>query len=196
MDPTTFLILLGVTGSVPALAHHNFYFATDWKRHFDSIFSNPGWPENPSYYVGVPSRTASSFAPAGSESLFVLVPVAPGLSDTPDTRRSFSDRIIGHLAAVAGQPDLAERVVVKKVIAHEHFQDTMGYYKGASLGLSHTLLQTALLRPSHASRKVKNLYYTGHYTQPGIGMPMAIIGSELLAARIRSEARRLRTPSA
>ncbi|GEM_PF-4395857 len=49
------------------------------------------------------------------------------------------------------------------------------------------LFQTAVFRPAHKSKKVKNLYHTGHYTHPGIGMPMVIISSELLANRIRYE---------
>ncbi|HEQ72647.1 MAG TPA: phytoene desaturase [Spirochaetia bacterium] len=184
--PATFLILLGLDRPVPGLAHHNFYFASDWKRHFDSIFDRPSWPDDPSYYVGVVSKTAPAMAPAGGENLFILVPVAPGLPDTDAIRASFSRAIISHVSKVIGVP-LEKHIAVKKIIAHRDFEETLHYYKGTGLGLSHTLFQTALFRPARRHRRVKNLYYTGHYTQPGIGMPMAVIGSELLAARVTRE---------
>ena len=59
-------------------------------------------------------------------------------------------------------------------------------YKGTALGLSHTLRQTALFRPSHQSKKIKNLYYTGHYTHPGIGMPMTLISSQILVQELNN----------
>ncbi len=49
------------------------------------------------------------------------------------------------------------------------------------------MMQTAVFRPSHYSKKVKNLYYTGHYTHPGIGIPMVVISSEILAKEITGE---------
>jgi phytoene desaturase len=45
-------------------------------------------------------------------------------------------------------------------------------------------MQTAVFRPHHISRKVKNLYYTGQYTHPGIGVPMTLISSQIVAEEI------------
>ncbi|MGA1866737.1 MAG: phytoene desaturase, partial [Thermoplasmatota archaeon] len=50
--------------------------------------------------------------------------------------------------------------------------------------LAHTLKQTAIFRPGHRSKKVKDLYYTGQYTHPGIGVPMVIISSQILSKEI------------
>ncbi|MFW6114041.1 MAG: FAD-dependent oxidoreductase, partial [Actinomycetota bacterium] len=54
----------------------------------------------------------------------------------------------------------------------------------AALGLAHTLRQTALLRPPHRSKKLAGLYYSGSYTTPGIGMPMALISGEITAQNV------------
>ena len=35
-------------------------------------------------------------------------------------------------------------------------------------------------RPKNRSKKVKNLFYAGHNTIPGIGLPMCLIGAELV----------------
>jgi 1-hydroxy-2-isopentenylcarotenoid 3,4-desaturase len=46
-------------------------------------------------------------------------------------------------------------------------------------------MQTALWRPAHMSKKIKNLYYSGHYTHPGIGVPMVLISSQIVAKEIK-----------
>jgi len=185
MAPGVMLIFLGLNKKLPQLSHHSFYFAENWKEHFDSIFKNPHWPENPSYYVGCPSRNDPSSAPEGGENLFVLVPVAPGLEDSDKLRESYSQKILDHLEKTIGE-SFQENIVAKKIISHREFKEG-NLYKGTALGLSHTLFQSALFRPNHHSKKVPNLYYTGHYTQPGIGMPMAMIGSRLVTEEIIKE---------
>ena len=50
----------------------------------------------------------------------------------------------------------------------------------AKLGLGHTARQSAFLRGRNVSHKVAGLYYAGHSTLPGIGLPMCLIGAELV----------------
>ncbi|MBN2736755.1 MAG: phytoene desaturase [Spirochaetales bacterium] len=186
MAPSTFILFLGVKKKLPAMIHHNFYFAENWKEHFTSIFDKPAWPDNPSYYVGVPSRTDPRMAPENCESLFILVPVAPGLDDNDEIRKQFADKILSHFENLLGE-NIKDHIQVKKIISHRDFIENNHIFKGASLGLSHTLFQTAFLRPSHWNKKLANLYYVGHHTQPGIGMPMQIIGGKMVAEHIINE---------
>ena len=79
------------------------------------------------------------------------------------------------------------KIIYKKIFTHKDFTERYNAYKGTALGLAHTLRQTAVFRPSHSSKKVKNLYYTGHYNHPGIGVPMVIISSQILAEEIKEE---------
>jgi phytoene desaturase len=60
-------------------------------------------------------------------------------------------------------------------------------WKGTALGISHTLMQTAVFRPAMRSRKVANLYFAGQYTHPGIGVPMVLIAAEVAAGIVRHE---------
>jgi phytoene dehydrogenase-like protein len=46
--------------------------------------------------------------------------------------------------------------------------------------MAHTLRQSAFFRPKNQSKKVKGLYYAGHHSIPGIGLPMCLIGAELV----------------
>jgi phytoene dehydrogenase-like protein len=50
--------------------------------------------------------------------------------------------------------------------------------------MSHRLTQSAFWRTPNRSKKLKNLYYVGANTLPGIGLPMCLIGAELVYKRI------------
>jgi phytoene desaturase len=182
--PSALLMYLGVDEKVQNLVHHNLYFAPHWQDHFESIFHNPQWPADPSYYISCPSKTDASVAPQGQENLFILVPVSAGLEDTNKIREEYFTKIMSHLETLTGQ-DIKKSLIVKRLFAHNDFTSAYNAYKGTALGLAHTLRQTAIFRPSQRSRRVKGLYYTGHYTHPGIGVPMVTIASQILAQTIR-----------
>ncbi len=183
--PSALLMYLGVDEKVQNLVHHNLYFAPHWEDHFQSIFHTPQWPDDPSYYVSCPSKTDASVAPPNQENLFILVPVAAGLNDSKKTREKYFTKIMNHLETLTGQ-DIKKSLVVKRLFSHNDFASQYNAYKGTALGLAHTLRQTAIFRPSQQSKKVKGLYYTGHYTHPGIGVPMVTISSQILAQQIRN----------
>lgn len=179
--PSALVIYVGIDKRLEKLEHHNLYLAEDWDTGFDTLFDpkKAAWPDTPSYYVNVTSKTDSTVSPELGETLFVLVPLAAGLEDTPELREEYYRKVMGHLEGLVGESIIGHEVV-KRLYCVEDFKRDYNAYKGTALGLTHTLRQTALFRPSHNSRKVDNLYYTGHYTHPGIGMPMAIISSQIL----------------
>jgi len=53
--------------------------------------------------------------------------------------------------------------------------------------LAHTLWQTAYFRPRMRSKKLSNLYYVGHHTQPGVGVPMVVISGQIVSEKIGKE---------
>ncbi|NUB92965.1 phytoene desaturase [Haloterrigena sp. SYSU A558-1] len=181
--PSAFLLYLGVEGDVDDLAHHTLVLPTDWQDHFDRIFEDPEWPEDPAYYLCVPSKTDEDVAPDGHSALFVLVPVAPGLEDTPETREEYRDRILADIAVNTGT-DLRDRIVLEERFCVEDFADRYNSYDGTALGLAHTLRQTALFRPPHRAKGVDGLYFVGGDTTPGIGVPMCLISGELTAEKV------------
>ncbi|MBN2014728.1 MAG: phytoene desaturase [Candidatus Altiarchaeota archaeon] len=180
IGPSAFIIYIGLNKRLSGLVHHNLFFAPDWFKHFDSIFKKPEWPEDPSYYVSCPSKTDSTVAPEGCENLFILVPVASGLEDSDEKREDYYDGVVSHLEGLLGET-IRDSVVVKRIYSHRDFYRDYNSYQGNALGLAHTLFQTAYFRPKHKSRKVRNLYYVGHYTHPGVGVPMSIISSQIVA---------------
>ncbi len=195
-SPGALLLLLGVEGELPQLAHHTLLFASKWRENFEDIFDAPTRISDPaSLYICRPSATDDDVAPAGSENLFVLVPVPadPGIGhggvdgDGDPAVETAADHVIQQISQWCGIPDLAERITVRRTIAPGDFETDLHSWRGNSLGLAHTLGQSAVFRPRNASRKVRNLSYAGTSALPGIGLPMCLISAELVLKRLRGD---------
>jgi phytoene desaturase len=175
--PSAFLLYLGVEGDVDGLEHHSLVLPADWNDHFDRIFEDPAWPDDPAYYLCVPSETDDAVAPEGHSNLFALVPIAPGLDDSPETRQRYRDFVLDDIAENTGV-DLRDRIVVEETFCVSDFTERYNSIEGTALGLAHTLRQTGPLRPGHRSSAVPGLYFTGSFTTPGIGVPMCLISGQ------------------
>lgn len=92
---------------VPQLEAHNIFLADEYRESFDSIFKKHLIPNEPSFYVNVPSRVDASAAPEGKETVVVLVPVGHLLdTDTagfPDPTADMSTTANGKSADVAAK---------------------------------------------------------------------------------------------
>lgn len=184
--PSMFLLYLGVKKRLETLAHHNLYFQENWNVHFDTIFQAPSWPEEPCFYVSCITKTDPAMAPPGRENVFVLVPVAAGLDDTDAAREAYADQVIRHVERITGEA-IAPHIETKRIYSHRDFAGDYHAWKGTALGISHTLMQTAVFRPAMRSRKVANLYFAGQYTHPGIGVPMVMIAADVTADNVRKD---------
>lgn len=111
--------------------------------------------------------------------------MAPGLDDSDEQRDRYLAHVLEHVKQVTGE-DLTQDVTVQRVYTHRDFIEDYHAFKGTALGLSHTLFQTAVFRPTHRSKKITNLFHTGQYTHPGVGVPMVLIASEIIAEEIKN----------
>ncbi|MDQ5961923.1 MAG: hypothetical protein QG669_315 [Patescibacteria group bacterium] len=185
MAHSDFILYLGVNKKIPELVHHSLIFSKDWKTNFEQIFDSPQFPTDPSLYICTPSKTDPSVAPEGMENMFVLVPIASGLEYTESDLENYKQKILTTISEQLHIQDLNEHIVFSRTFCVKDFYSTYNAYKGTALGLAHTLRQTALFRPNNFSKKVKNLYYAGAGTNPGIGMPICLISAELVYKRIK-----------
>lgn len=181
--PSAFVLYLGIDKKLDQLTHHNVFLEYDWVQHFDQIFDAPAWPDKPAYYVCCPSRFDTMVAPKGKENIFVTVPISPGIEDTPRLREAYFDKVVGHMEKLIGE-SLRDSLIVKRIFSLNDFAQDYNAYKGTAVGLTHTFRQSAFFRPRHRSKKVKNLYYSGQYTHPGIGVPMVMVSSQIIAEQI------------
>lgn len=183
MAPSCLLYYVGVNKRIEGLKHHNLFFDEDFDQHATEIYDDPQWPSRPLFYACVPSKTDPTVAPEGMENLFLLVPVAPGLEDTPEVRSMYFDKIMDRLEHLTGSA-VRPHIVYQRSYAHSDFVEDYGAFRGNAYGLANTLRQTAILKPSLKSKKVQNLYYTGQLTVPGPGVPPSLISGRVVAEQI------------
>jgi len=184
MAPSCLLYYIGLNTKVKGLQHHSLFFDTSFEKHARDIYKTKEWPKDPLFYVCASSVTDATQAPEGGENLFFLIPLAAGLSgDTEEVRAKYLDMMLDRFEQHTGQ-QIRDHIVVERSFAHSDFVQDYNAFKGNAYGLANTLRQTALLKPSCKSRKVKNLFYTGQLTVPGPGVPPSLISGEVVAKQI------------
>jgi phytoene desaturase len=184
--PSALLIYIGVKGKIPKLSHHNLLFVDDWKKNFHDIYSSKTLSEKPSIYVCKPSETDSSVAPTADENLFVLVPLPPGTTMTVLAANALADRYLKQIEEMT-TTSFVDRIVTKTILRPDDFGTQFNSWQNTALGPSHILRQSAFFRTPNVSKKVKDLYYVGGSTVPGIGLPMCLIGAELVYKRLAGD---------
>lgn len=183
MSPSCLLFYVGLNKKVAHLLHHTLFFDTDFNAHLGEIYDQPNWPTNPLFYVSCTSKTDDTAAPAGGENLFILIPVAVALAENAETRTHYFDIVIQRMEALIGE-SIRPHVVYQSSYAHSDYMHDYNAFKGNAFGLANTLRQTALLKPSMRSSKVKNLFFAGQLTTPGPGVPPSLISGQVAAKEI------------
>ena len=135
------------------------------------------------FYVCCPSKTDAAVAPAGSENLFLLMPIATGLTDSEKEREYYFEMMISRMEKYIGE-GIRNNIVYKKSYCVSDFVNDYNSYMGNAYGLANTLFQTAIYKPKMKSKKVNNLFFAGQLTVPGPGVPPSIISGQVAAKEL------------
>jgi phytoene desaturase len=185
---STFMLYLGIEGSIPELAHHTVYLSREYRRNVAQIEAGMVPPEAPSFYVQNACVTDPGLAPPGHSTLYVLVPVGhrvAGGPDWPAIQAGFRQQTLDRLEHI-GIPDLSRRIRYEKMMTPRDWEDDMQIYRGATFNLAHSMGQMLHRRPRNRFEDLDGVYLVGGGTHPGSGLPVifesARITSRLLAA--------------
>ncbi|MDX1663564.1 MAG: phytoene desaturase family protein [Candidatus Promineifilaceae bacterium] len=181
----------GVDKVYPELGHHNVFLADEYKASFDRIFQDYTLPDDPSFYVHAPARTDAAAAPAGEDTLMVLVPVGH-LSDEvrqewPALQARARETVLHGLKKI-GVDDLEEHLKFEISYTPLDWQREYNLARGAAFGLSHNFTQVGYLRPQNRHPQYHNLYFVGASTHPGTGLPIVLLSARLTTERILRDA--------
>ena len=185
MSPSALLFYLGINKKIN-IPHHCLFFDTNFNTHVEDIYDDPKWPDNPLFYVSCTSKTDSDVAPSESEALFILIPVAPDLTDEAALRDKYLQQVLDRIEKKTGE-SIRENIVLSRSYAHKEFISDFNSFKGNAYGLANTLFQTAFLKPKIKNSRLSNLYYTGQLTVPGPGMPPALVSGKIVANQIMKD---------
>jgi len=186
---SAFLIYLGTKKQYPELLHHTLILSERYKALIQDIFKKKILPDDFSMYLHAPTRTDPSMAPAGGESMYVLIPVSnlAGKIDWQKMRQPFVEKIINFLEQDFGMQDLKANIEVMETFAPTDFQSQRNSFLGSPWGLEPHLLQTAVFRPHNRSEDIKGLYFSGAGTHPGAGLPGVLLTAEVTEKVIQED---------
>ena len=182
-----FVLLLGVRGDTPALAHHTVFFPRHYDAEFDAVFGDPGRgvrarpPDDPAVFVT--RAVDDAVHPPGTEAWFVLVNAPPHGTGwnavnwrRPGLAEAYRDHILAVLAARG--LDVRNRLLFAEVRTPADLADDTGAPGGAIYGTAGGLLRPANRGP------VDGLYLVGGSTHPGGGLPMVTLSARIVAEAI------------
>ena len=122
---SAFLIYLGVKKQYPALLHHTLILSKRYKDLISDIFDKKILPDDFSMYLHAPTRTDQNMAPAGAESMYVLIPVSnlAGDIDWEKTKGLFTKKILKFLEDDFGLTDLQANIDVLEIFTPQDFNN-------------------------------------------------------------------------
>ena len=182
---------------IPELSTHNIFLADDYRESFDDIFKKQLIPQQPSFYVNVPSRIDPSASPEGKDSIVVLVPVGHLLDEIAgkgldvhskqDWARMVKDAretVFSTIESRTGASKLQDSLVKEIVNTPQSWKDVFNLDKGAILGLSHSFFNVLAFRPKTKHPSIERLHFVGASTHPGTGVPICLAGSKIVAEQV------------
>lgn len=175
-----FLIYIGVKKQYKEIFHHTLILSERYKPLITDIFDKKILAEDFSIYLHAPTRTDSSMAPEGCESMYVLIPV-PNLKANVDWKvesATYTKKVLDFLENDFGLKDLQENIEVLRTFSPEDFKNQRNNFLGAPWSLEPSLFQIANFRPHNKSEEFKNLYLVGVSTHPGGGVPGVLLTAE------------------
>lgn len=175
-----FVLLLGVNRQHDQLAHHNIFFAQDYRREFDDIFGRGVPPADPTVYVAITAKSDPEHAPPGHENWFVLVnaPAIDSHYDWAAQSRPYRDHVLSTLAGHG--LDIEQAIVSEQILTPHDIAQRTGAHRGALYGISSNDPLNAFRRP-HNRASLPGLYFAGGTTHPGGGVPMVTLSGMLVA---------------
>jgi phytoene desaturase len=176
---SAFVLMLGIRGQRPELAHHNTFFSSDYQREFDDIFLHRRPPTEPTIYLAITSKATPEDAPYECENWFIQVNVPPVDSawDWSARAQEYGDKILAQLARRGW--DIRGDIQVRHSLTPLDFERMTAARKGSLYGSSSNSRWAAFRRPHNRAAKIKGLYFAGGTAHPGGGVPMATLSGKI-----------------
>ncbi len=183
---SAFMMYIDYVGELPELCHHNIVLGGDFHGNLAQIFEKFEIPSDPAFYVAISGKTDPTKAPDGHLNLFLLVP-CPNLTHpfSPDDAELLKEKVFARLESETAFR--RENVAAMKTVTPLDWANDLNLDRGAAFGLSHDLLQSICFRPSNKSKNHPGVYFVGASTVPGNGLPMVLIGAELVEKRLEED---------
>ncbi len=177
---------LGLDTTYPHLAHHNFFFSGDQRKHFETVFRRKELPEDPTLYVVAASRTDPSVAPAGCDGLKILphIPCLDEQNPLPESAyRALRDRVVAKLERM-GLRDLSRHIVVEHLWTPVDIEREYYSNRGSIYGVVTDRWKNLGFKAPKQCREHPNVFFVGGSVNPGGGMPMVVLCGQNVCRKV------------
>jgi diapolycopene oxygenase len=177
---------LGLDCKYENLAHHNFFFSGDQKKHFHDVFQRKVLPHDPTLYVVAASRTDPSVAPEGCDGLKILphIPhIDPNKPVSDAEYGALKDRVLAKMERMAC-PDLRKHVVYEHVWTPRDIERQYYSNRGSIYGVVSDRFKNFAFKAAKTSPKYSGLFFSGGSVNPGGGMPMVFLCGQNVAKAV------------
>jgi phytoene desaturase len=176
-----FIVIAGVRGATPNIAHHNVWFSPSYADEYAQLHA--GRPaDEPTLYACVSSVTDTTQAPAGGENWFVLVNAPPDAGAMP----GYDATVIERLERVTGMH--TDRFAFVETITPADIEQRYRASHGSIYGTSSDGRRAAFARPGNRG-PVRGLYLVGGTSHPGGGLPLVAASARIVADLVRADQR-------
>jgi phytoene desaturase len=185
-----FLLYLGLDRPVEELLHHTLLVGRGYRDFIRSVTRKARLPESLSLYIHAPTRTDAGMAPAGGDSLAILLPV-PNLRsglDWTEIADRVRDAVISEIEATLPSARLNGHIQVERRMTPLDFRRAFGAVAGNAFSIEPTLTQSAYFRAPNRVRGVEGVYHVGAGTHPGAGIPGVLLGAGITAGLVAADA--------
>lgn len=164
-----FAAAVAVDRTLP-FTHHSFLIPADYTAAHRLIDAGRV-PEEYPLYLCTASKTDSTCAPEGGESLFIVGVLPSTQAHDWSDKEAVFDNALKQIARMTGE---VIRPVAKKIMAPDDFEARFNNTGGSVFGLSGLHNPLVGFREYNKDKQLKNLYYAGATVQPGNGVPLVI----------------------
>jgi diapolycopene oxygenase len=189
------VVHLGLDRTYPQLAHHNFFYSGDQKRHFNRVFQEKLMPDDPTIYVVAPTRTDPSQAPFGCDNIKILPHIPYRNDQHPYTREdcvALKERCFDKLERM-GLVGLRKHIVVEDFWTPFDIEERYLSNRGAIYGVVSDMRKNFAFKAPKRSPDYANLFFVGGSVNPGGGMPMVTLCGQHVARLVMEQETRSRS---
>jgi len=176
-----FVLFFGTNRQYPDVAHHTIWMGPRYEELLNDIFNRKILADDFSIYLHRPTATDPSFAPAGGDSFYALVPV-PNLQANIDwdiEGPALAARVVEALSQRT-LPGLKESIVDQFFMTPVDFEQRYLSPDGAGFSVSPLFTQSAWFRFHNRGEGPSNLFLVGAGTHPGAGLPGVVSSAKVV----------------
>ncbi|MDZ4198801.1 MAG: phytoene desaturase family protein [Kiritimatiellia bacterium] len=174
------VFLFALRSALADRPHHSVFFSADYAAEFRQLFDERRFPDDPTVYVNLPSRTDRSLAPGSGEVMFVMANAPATDADPWDAAQiaTARQRVMARLKK-GGFPDIEEDIVDSDVWTPRRLADRYGMPGGSIYGCVSHGWRRSFLRPPNRDRTLPGLYRVGGSSHPGGGTPTVLMSAAI-----------------